>query len=606
MTPAPDDAARRARVAELDELIRAEQVRLLYVQLPVSITGSMMGGLLLAGVLWDVISHKTVIGWLACMTVNQAWRLVLHTRFRACAPAPADMEKWANLWTLGALISGLVWGAATFLFFVPGSHIHQGFLVVLVFGVTSAAVLLIGTYLPAFYAFVIPALVPIILRNVAEGEPAHLTLAFIAAVSTLAILSFGRRYNGVLVESLRNRFENEALARELSQRAGELERARASAERARADAEAANRSKTQFFAAASHDLRQPLHALGLFAAALSERVKDPQVVPVVNSINASVDALDSLFDALLDLSKIDAGAVQPNISDFALAPMLERLRIDFAPEAQERGLLLRVRPTALHLRSDALLVERILRNLIGNALRYTPSGRVLVAARRRGCGVVLEVRDTGRGIAPREHERIFEEFYQSGTPERNSRKGLGLGLSIVRRLAQLLDAPVTLRSAPGCGSCFAVTLPHGRAPIGARSAVVPATAAAPGFASACIAVVEDEADVLEGLCLLLESWGARVIAAASSDALQERLAAEPHAPDLVIADYLLRGGSSGVEAIRAVRDRYRVQVAAIVVTASTLPAHLDDAKSIGAHVLLKPVMPAKLRALISFKLQQTV
>ncbi len=512
-------AARRARESELSELIRAEQVRLLYRQLPVSTGASMLGALLLAGVMWSVMSHKAVIGWFACMAANQLWRLVLYFRFRATTLNLADLDKWANLWSLGSLISGCIWGAASFVLFVPDSQIYQGFLVVLIFGVTSAAVLLIGTHLPSFYAFVLPALLPIVVRNMIEGEPAHLILAFIAAASTLAILSFGRNYNRVLVESLRNRFENETLARELSHRAEELEKAREIAERARADAEIANRSKTQFFAAASHDLRQPLHALGLFAAALSEKVTDPEVVQVVNSIDASVDALEGLFNELLDISKIDAGAIKPNLSDFALGPLFERLRMDFEPEAFERGLRLRVRASKLHVRSDPVLVERILRNLITNALRYTKEGRVLIAARRRGARVVLEVWDTGLGIAPEQRERIFEEFYQIGNPERNSRKGLGLGLSIVQRLAGLIGAPLTLQSDVGRGSRFTLSIPLGTATSRAGAAAGEHRPAAGDLGGACIAVVEDETVVREGMRVLLEGWGARVVAASSGDEL---------------------------------------------------------------------------------------
>jgi signal transduction histidine kinase len=597
--------ARRARESELSELIRAEQVRLLYRQLPVSTGGSMMGALLLAGVMWSVVSHNAVIGWFVCMAANQAWRLFLYFRFRATTLTAADLDKWANLWALGSLISGCIWGAASFVLYVPGSEIYQGFLVVLIFGVTSAAVLLIGAHLPSFYAFVFPALLPIVVRNVIEGEPAHLTLAFIAGASTLAILSFGRNYNRVLVESLRNRFENETLAREISHRAEELERANAAAEAARADAEIANRSKTQFFAAASHDLRQPLHALGLFAAALSEKVKDPEVVQVVNSINASVDALEGLFNELLDISKIDAGVIKPNPDSFAIGALLERLRMDFEPEAFERGLRLKVRPSALYVHSDAVLVERILRNLITNALRYTQRGSVLVAARRRGGRVLLQVWDTGPGIAPGERERIFEEFYQIGNPERNSRKGLGLGLSIVRRLSQLLSAPVSLDSTVGRGSRFTITLPRGQQPLPAGSAAADRRNAPGDLAGARIAVVEDETVVLEGMRVLLEGWGARVVAAGSGDELLDGLAASPGPPHLVIADYRLRDGHSGVEAIRAVRERYGTAVPAIIVTGSTTPFNLEEAKALGAHLLLKPVMPAKLRTLINFKLQET-
>jgi signal transduction histidine kinase len=598
-------AVHRAREAELSEHIRAEQVRLLYRQLPVSTGGSMMGALLLAGVMWSVVSHKAVVGWFVCMGANQLWRLILYFRFRATTLVPADLDKWANLWALGSLISGCIWGAASFVLYVPDSQIYQGFVVVLIFGVTSAAVLLIGTHLPSFYGFVLPALLPIVVRNIIEGEAAHLTLAFIAAMTTLAILSFGRNYNRVLVESLRNRFENEALAHELAHRAEELERARQTAEQARAEAEVANRSKTQFFAAASHDLRQPLHALGLFAAALSEKVKDPEVVQVVNSINASVDALEGLFNELLDISKLDAGVIKANPHDFAMGPLLERLRMDFEPEAFERGLGLTIRPSRLHVRSDPVLVERILRNLMTNALRYTPRGRVLVAARSRGKGIALEVWDTGTGIAPAERERIFEEFYQVGNPERNSRKGLGLGLSIVRRLANLLEAPVGLSSEPGRGSRFTLTLPRGMPPAPESAPASDRRRDAGNLGGARIAVVEDESVVLEGMRILLEGWGAHVVAAGSGEELLDRLAEEPGPPALVIADYRLREGRSGVDAIRALRSRYGAALPAIIVTGSATPFNLDEAKALGAHLLLKPVMPAKLRTLINFKLQET-
>jgi CheY-like chemotaxis protein/anti-sigma regulatory factor (Ser/Thr protein kinase) len=252
-----------------------------------------------------------------------------------------------------------------------------------------------------------------------------------------------------------------------------------------------------------------------------------------------------------------------------------------------------------------VLVERILRNLITNALRYTQRGRVLVAARRRGARVLLQVWDTGPGIAAGERERIFEEFYQIGNPERNSRKGLGLGLSIVQRLAGLLGSPVELDSNPGRGSRFTVTLPRGLAPPPAASRAGDRHGAAGDLAGARIAVVEDETVVLEGMRVLLEGWGAAVVAASSGDELLEQLATQPAPPHLVIADYRLRDGHSGVEAIRALRERYGTAVPAIIVTGSTTPFNLDEAKALGAHLLLKPVMPAKLRTLINFKLQET-
>jgi signal transduction histidine kinase/CheY-like chemotaxis protein len=591
---------------EVDAQVRLQQVRLLYSQLPTSTGGTMVGALLLAVVMWDIAPVNWIVGWFACMAANQGWRYWLYLRWRRTGIELADIDRAANYWALGSLLSGCLWGLATLLFFIPDSPVYQAFLFVLIFAVTSAAVLLIGVHLPSFYVFVLPALVPIVVRNVVEGEPAHLTLAFIVGVATIALLTFGRNYNRVLVASLRNRFENEALARKLATQNIELERARETAERARTDAEIANRSKTQFFAAAGHDLRQPLHAMGLFAAALTEKVRDPEVLHVVNSINASVDALEGLFNELLDISKIDSGVLKANPTHFELGAMLDRLRMDFEPEAFERGLKLRIVPTTVYLFSDPVLVERILRNLVSNAIRYTMAGGVLLGARRRGREVSLEVWDTGIGIPPDQQSRVFEEFYQLANPERNSKKGLGLGLSIVKRLVNLLGAGVELRSVPGEGSVFKVRLP-----LGVRPAADPArrkkAAAAPGDLSGrVIVVVEDEAAVLEGMRVLLEGWGAEVVAGAS---IRETMAeVEPlgRTPDLIVADYGLRDGNVGTQAITALRERFKAQIPAIIVSGSTTPAHVDEAKSIDAHLLLKPVMPAKLRTLIHFKLHQAV
>jgi signal transduction histidine kinase len=589
--------------AELAERVRAEQVRILYQQLPYSIVGTVIAVVFLAAVMWNIVPHNAIVGWVLCMAANQLWRLVLYFQFNRLHVGAHDFERWAQYWAAGSLISGVLWGGAGFLFFVADSPVHQAFLIVLIFGVVAAAVLLIGMHMPSFYGFVVPALVPIVVRNLIEGGTGHFILAFIAAVTTLAILSFGRNYNRALMESLRNRFENEALARALAQQNGELERATEAAEAARNDAEIANRSKTKFFAAASHDLRQPLHAMGLFAAALADKVRDPEVQQVVHSINASVDALEGLFNELLDISKIDAGVVKANPVHFELALLLDRLRMDAEPEAFERSLQLRVLRTRHFVYSDPMLVERILRNLISNALRYTWQGGIVVGARRRGRDLSLEVWDTGVGIDAEECGRIFEEFYQVGNPERNSRKGLGLGLSIVKRLATLLGSAVTVESARGRGSVFKVRVPLGRRPETAPAGMLHIRSGPGDLSDRSIVVVEDEAAVLEGMQVLLEGWGASVVACSSVPEVIARANALASAPDLVIADYRLRDGGVGTQAIVALRERFRAEIPAIIVSGSTTPAHLAEAQAMNAHLLLKPVMPAKLRSLIHFKLK---
>ena len=442
----------------IDGEVRLRLVRLLYRQLPVLSGGTLVAAVLLAVVMWPVAPRNAVFGWFVCVAASEAWRLGLYVRSHRKGIELANLQRAGTQWALGSLVSGCLWGLASLLFFIPSSPAYEAFLIVLVFAVTATAVLLIGAHLPSFYAFVIPALVPIVVRNVIEGEPAHFTLAFVIGAALIAILAFGRNYNRGLVAALRNRFENEALARKLAAQNTDLENARAAAERSRNEAEIANRSKTQFFAAASHDLRQPLHAMGLFAAALVEKVRDPEALQVVNSINASVEALEGLFNELLDISKIDAGIIKAAPAHFPLAPLFERLRMDFEAEAFERGLYFKVMPTKAFAFSDPVLVERILRNLISNALRYTREGGVLAGARPRGSELSLEVWDSGVGIPESERGRIFEEFYQLGNPERNSKKGLGLGLSIVHRLAK--TAASTTDSALGAGQRIDVRHPH--------------------------------------------------------------------------------------------------------------------------------------------------
>jgi signal transduction histidine kinase/ActR/RegA family two-component response regulator len=594
----------RNRRHEFDERIRGAQVDLLYARVPSMVLGLAIAASLLIWTMWEVVSQEVIWGWSACFAGYLGWRAWLYSRFKRTKISLDDADRWLHVWALGSLMSGCLWGAATLLMWVPDSIVHQAFLVGLMFAMTSSGVMLLGAHLPSFYGFMIPTLVPIFVRNVVEGGAMNLALAAVSAIAGIAILSYGHRYNRVIIESWRHLFENEALAGKLKAQNAELEAARAVAETARNEAEIANRSKTQFFAAASHDLRQPLHALGLFAAALSERVKDPEVMRVVNSINASVEALESLFNELLDISKIDAGVIKAAPAHFALRSLFDRLRMDLEPEAADKGLRLRFSPTNAYVFSDQVLIERILRNLISNALRYTRAGGVLVGARKRGRSLSIEVWDTGVGIPQEERERIFEEFYQLGNPERNSKKGLGLGLSIVKRLGGLLGAAVSVDSRPGRGSVFRVRVPLGTAPAPQAARTARAGAIATDLAGARVLVVEDESAVLEGMKVLLEGWGAEVIACTATAEAVAATAALPAAPDLLIVDYRLREGATGTQAIHAVRERFQHEIPAIIVSGSTTPTHLEEAKAMNAHMLLKPVMPAKLRTLISFKLKE--
>jgi signal transduction histidine kinase len=419
----------------------------------------------------------------------------------------------------------------------------------------------------------------------------------------LCTLALGRSFHNTFGEMVSLRVHTQNLAQRLR---GEM----AVAEAAKRQAEMASRAKTQFFAAASHDLRQPLHAMGLFAEALRQRSKDDEVSHLVNSINSSVDALEGLFSELLDITKIDTGGVDIQPEHFAMRDLFSRIRLTFEPNAFEKGLMLRFRGDHHHVYADPLVVERILRNLVSNAIRYTEDGGVLVTCRRRGDKLLMQVWDSGIGITDKEQGRIFEEFYQtqSSRPlEPHHRKGLGLGLAIVKRLADLMHAPLNLRSRVGHGTVFTLELPVGRAPRLQPVSVPSKPSLGLTLDRRHIVVVEDEAAVMEGLQVLLKGWGATVSAFDSVGAVQqwaERLPADTPAPDLLIVDYRLPEQHTGIDAIKALRARFGAQLPSIMITGSTMTGHEAAAQSYNFHVLIKPVVPTKLRAMISFKLAQ--
>lgn len=389
---------------------------------------------------------------------------------------------------------------------------------------------------------------------------------------------------------------NADLERRIAAKSAALESQLAQTRQAKEAAEAADRAKSHFLAAASHDLRQPMHALGLFAAALPGYIHDTEGTELIQRIRTSVASLEALLSALLDISKLDAGAIVAQPRSLRLDSLFERLANDFAPEALEKSLELAIVPTRVVVHTDPALLERIVRNIVANALRYTTQGGVVVGARRRGDRIAIEVRDSGPGIAAAERERIFEEFYQIGNAERDRTRGLGLGLAIVRRLADLLGHEVEVTSQPGRGSAFRVIVPRG------DPASVPATTAEEGPAAGpmqgrCVVVIEDEESIREGTRDLLASWGCHVVAAAAPDEALARIdAADPSA---LLVDYRLRGGLDGLAAIAQLRQAIGKEVPAMLVSGESSADELARIKASGFLMLHKPVPPAKLRSALA-------
>lgn len=370
--------------------------------------------------------------------------------------------------------------------------------------------------------------------------------------------------------------------------------------RAHTEAERANRAKSRFLAAASHDLRQPLQAMNLFVAALKASVRDEEALNIVASIQESLRATDDLLDALLDVSRLDAGVLQPRLRNFSIADLTERLETEFASQAAAKNLALRVVVSSAVVRSDPVLLDRILRNLLSNAVRYTERGRILLGCRRRGAALRIEVWDTGAGIPADKREAIFEEFYQLENPGRDRTRGLGLGLAIVDRLARLLGHRVTVRSTPGKGSSFAVEVPlGGHEPEGQVMRSIAATARPGGLNGVTILAIEDEPVQLNAMKQLFTGWGCEVVPAASTAEALTRVVELKRMPDVIVADYRLRDEMNGVQAIMTLRAGLGRTIPGIILTGDTEPARLREAKASGFELLHKPVDVDRLFEVLS-------
>lgn len=361
-------------------------------------------------------------------------------------------------------------------------------------------------------------------------------------------------------------------------------------------AERANIAKSHFLAIASHDLRQPMHAIGLFLAALKEQVDVPEALRIVDNIEASVAAMSGLFNALLDISRLDAGVIEVQARVFPANRLLDRIRSAFTAQAEAQGLKLLVVPSRVLLHSDPLLLERIIFNLVSNALRYTARGGVVVGCRWRAGGICIEVWDSGCGIAADKQREVFQEFVQLHNPERDRDKGLGLGLAIVERLAQLLACKISLRSQLGHGSVFGMQVPCAAAGAVVEEQREVGRATLSGQLRGVVAVVDDDEAILAGMRTLLSGWGLSVVTARGSAELMPQLAAPP---DVLLCDFRLRDGVSGLDVIATLHQHFNQPIAVVLITGDTASDAVRDIKASGYPILHKPLRPAKLRTLLT-------
>lgn len=414
-------------------------------------------------------------------------------------------------------------------------------------------------------------------------------------LAALAALLLVRRMRQPLAQLARANERIRSQAERMTALNAELEVRNAQLDLRSGEAERANSAKTRFLAAASHDLRQPLHTVALLSDLLGRRLHHGDDAVLAQQLQQAVSAMDRLFQGILDISKLDAGIVAVHRQSFALAPLLERVRSQAEPLAQARGIDLRVRTSGTAIDSDPVLLERILLNLVGNAIRYTPAGRVLVGCRRRGDQLRIEVWDTGIGIAAAQQQRVFEEFVQLDNAARDREQGLGLGLSVVRRLGDLLGHRIGLVSAPGRGSCFSVEAPAAaelpRAPE-TGPAVAPAHAAA--LAGSFFVLIDDDAMVLRAMSALFTDWSCHCVAAADAEDAIDQLQRHLRTPDAIVCDHRLHGGVTGPAAVAAVRSALDEAVPALIITGDVAASDLQGVHAAGLPLLHKPVSAERL------------
>jgi signal transduction histidine kinase/CheY-like chemotaxis protein len=550
--------------------------------------------IILVYVFWESAPHPRLVFWFAMLTSINFFRWAslnfYHTHKEAI---PGNVSRIKLLLLIGSLAAGSWWGLGCYWFLDPSEPFNVLLMSIFIMVVATGTILSWFCYLPAVMGLLVTSAMPLSFLLFLDGGKVNLVVSLILVCLTGLSFAHSIKLSRLFNQALQTNLENLALRKESEKKSLLLEKALS-------EAEHANAAKTRFLAAASHDLRQPIHALGLFFAELSDRVYNTETATLIGQVGDSIGVINSMLNALLDVSKLDAGVVKPTFEAVDLYELFSRLQAEFLPLAFENHNQLKIRPTAARVKSDSAMLERILRNLIGNALRYTLNGRVLVATRKRGKRLIIQVYDTGSGIPDDQLENVFIEFHQLQNPARDRHQGLGLGLAIVKRLAKLLNHEIKVSSRTGHGSCFSIFLPVAfeSIPYGPGKLVIKeASNLLVGYQ---ILVVDDDKAILEGMQGLLTRWGCHVVTADSQTEAIDMLTAESQKIHLLIIDYRLPNNVSGIDIARSIQNLLPYPIAVLIITGDTGPERLREADASGYPLLHKPVEPAKLRSTLQY------
>ena len=557
--------------------VLARQAQIIYKQLqPIPVIGAIACSLILA-LIWGEVDGAFALAWLA-LAMFTYWvitPLVIYLNHRLTPSEQYGLR--SRVWAIiRSVFEGSAWGLAAILLFDESSFYYQTILLAFVIGTAAIGALLNAAYRPTFFILTFLILTPFVVRYASYGDSLNITIALCIAFYMVLLVY----HTNINYSSIRNSLYLQFMLNEQKE-----------------VAEEAKNTQTKFFAAASHDLRQPLHAYGLLADSLRELIVDPKALAIFSSMNNSMQGMRGLLNSILDISKLEAGEMKPVHHSFNLQSLFDNLFLEYESHASAGGVVLSVRSMDVVVWSDRSFIERILRNLLSNAIAHSNGGAVLMAARYHPDGVKIEIRDSGRGIPKEFHKIIFQEYKQVSMDDKTVNSGLGLGLAIVDRLCRLLAIDLAFESAQNKGAVFSFVLKKALTVENLPDKFV-TTKVEFECHGKRVLVVDDDPDILAAMRLTLEKWQCSVTLCASGQEAIYQITKKDERPDLIIADYRLQE-ENGIAVVDRINKLLVKPVPAIIVTGDTSAKKIKEIQNSKHVVLYKPVTPDKLREVIA-------
>lgn len=563
--------------------IQVDKILLVHKNMPIVMLGNLLGSIPLTAVLWSENNAKTLIVWFCCLYLLTFLRWLHYRAFDNNNDSMQRIFQQGNVYAFFALLSGCAWGSAGVLFFNPDAVAQFTFLILTLVCMISGSMTSLSSRPLSYVLYAIPAMLPIIIKMFMQGLAFYNWMGAAALAYLLLTLAFSRNIYHAINESLTLKYENIDLLDDLKQQTDAANKA--------------SHEKSRFLATASHDLRQPLHAINLFVETLDNKIATSEQQHELDRIRKGLQSLGGLFDALLDISRLDSEMVKTERVTFQLDELIKKIIDQFSSEAAIKNLDVRLNNSNQIVYSDPIMLERILRNLLSNAIHYTEQGNIeIFCLTNTNDTVSIHVLDTGIGIAKENIDKIFDEFTQLHNPERDRRKGLGLGLAIVRRISDLLDHPISVKSEIGKGTEFIITVPLGKNDDLTKS-ISRISANENQLDGLQVLVVDNEIDILEAMQGLIESWNCQFIGADSTETTL-KLLRSGFIPDIILADYRMPGNLNGIELIKNIRNEFG-DLPALIISGDTSVEVINEIEKNKLILLHKPIKPAQLRIAIA-------